>query len=45
MTILAANLAEDSLLLNKWFAENHMKANPDKLQAIAVVLKTFVMKI
>ena len=33
---LVANLAEDSLLLNKWFAENHLKANPDKFQTIAV---------
>ena len=33
---LIANLAEDSLMLIKWFADNHMKANPDKFQAIAV---------
>ena len=24
------NLVEDCLLLIKWFADNHMKANPDK---------------
>ena len=33
---LVFNLVEDSLRLIKWFAENHMKANPDKFQAIAV---------
>ena len=33
---LIANHAEDSLMLIKWFADNHMKANPDKFQAIAV---------
>ena len=33
---LGTNLAEDSLMLIKWFADNHMKANPDKFQAIAV---------
>ena len=32
---LIANLSEDSLLLIKWFAENHMKAVPDKFQTIA----------
>ena len=33
---LVSNLVEDSLRLIKWFAENHMKANPDKFQALAV---------
>ena len=33
---LIAKLVEDSLLLVKWFAENHMKVNPGKFQAIAV---------
>ena len=37
---LIANLAEDSLMLFKWFADNHMKANPDKFQAIAVGKRT-----
>ena len=37
---LIANLAEDSLMLIKWFADNHMKANPDKFQAIAVGKRT-----
>ena len=37
---LIANLVEDTLLLIKWFAENHMKANPDKFQAIAVGKRT-----
>ena len=32
---LVANLAEDSLMLIKWFAGNHVKANPDKFQAMA----------
>ena len=32
---LIANLVEDSLLLIKWVAENHMKVNSDKFQAIA----------
>ena len=31
---LIANLAEDSLMLIKWFADNHMKANPDKSIAV-----------
>ena len=35
-----AHLAEDSLMLIKWFADNHMKANPDKFQAIAVGKRT-----
>ena len=34
------NLAKDSLMLIKWFADNHMKANPDKFQAIAVGKRT-----
>ena len=33
---LVANLAEDSLLLKKYLAENHLKANLDKFQTIAV---------
>ena len=37
---LIANLAEDSLMLIRWFADNHMKANPDKFQAIAVDKRT-----
>ena len=37
---LIANLAEASLMLIKWFADNHMKANPDKFQAIAVGKRT-----
>ena len=37
---LIANLAEDSLMLIKWFADNHMKANPNKFQAIAVGKRT-----
>ena len=37
---LIANLVEDSLLLTKWFAVNHIKANPDKFQAIAVGKRT-----
>ena len=37
---LIANLAEYSLMLIKWFADNHMKANPDKFQAIAVGKRT-----
>ena len=37
---LIAILAEDSLMLIKWFADNHMKANPDKLQATAVGKRT-----
>ena len=37
---LIANLAESSLMLIKWFADNHMKANPDKFQAIAVGKRT-----
>ena len=37
---LIVNLAEDSLMLIKWFADNHMKANPDKFQAIAVGKRT-----
>ena len=37
---LIANIAEDSLMLIKWFADNHMKANPDKFQAIAVGKRT-----
>ena len=37
---LIANLAEDSLMLIKWFADNYMKANPDKFQAIAVGKRT-----
>ena len=34
------NLVKDSLLLIKWFADNHMKANPDKFQTIAVGKRT-----
>ena len=26
---LVSNIAEDSLNLIKWFADNHMEANPD----------------
>ena len=37
---LIANLAEESLMLIKWFADNYMKANPDKSQAIAVGKRT-----
>ena len=37
---LIANLAEDSLMLIKWFADNHMKADPDKFQAIPVSKRT-----
>ena len=37
---LGTNLAEDSLMLIKWFADNHMKANPDKFQVIAVGKRT-----
>ena len=37
---LIANLAENSLILIKWFADNHMKANPDKFQTIAVGKRT-----
>ena len=37
---LIANLAKDSLMLVKWLADNHMKANPDKFQAIAVGKRT-----
>ena len=37
---LIANLAEDSLMLIKWFGGHHMKANPDKFQAIAVGKRT-----
>ena len=37
---LIANFAEDNLMLIKWFADNHMKANPDKFQAIAVCKRT-----
>ena len=37
---LIENLVKDSLLLIKWFADNHMKANPDKFQAIAVGKRT-----
>ena len=37
---LIKNLAEDRLMLIKWFADNHMKANPDKFQAIAVGKRT-----
>ena len=40
LSILIANLVEDSLLLIKWFAETHMKANPDKFQAITVGKRT-----
>ena len=29
---LIENLVEDSLLLIKWFADNHMKANPEKFK-------------
>ena len=35
-----ANLAEDSLMMIKWFADNHMEANPDKFQTIAVGKRT-----
>ena len=34
------NLVKDSLLLIIWFADNHMKANPDKFQAIVVGKRT-----
>ena len=34
------NLVKDSMLLIKWFADNHMKANPDKFLAIAVCKRT-----
>ena len=37
---LIENLVKDSLLLINWFANNHMKANPDKFQAIAVGKRT-----
>ena len=37
---LFAILVENSLLLIKWFAENHMKANPDQFQPIAVGKRT-----
>ena len=37
---LIENLVNDSLLLIKWFAYNHMEANPDKFQAIAVGKRT-----
>ena len=37
---LIANLAGDSLMLIKWFADNNMKANPDKFQTIAVGKRT-----
>ena len=37
---LIENLVTDSLLLIKWFADNHIKANPDKFQAIAVGKRT-----
>ena len=37
---LIENLVKDSLLLIKWFADNRMKANPDKFQAIAVGKRT-----
>ena len=37
---LITYLAEDSLMLIKLFADNHMKANPDKFQAIAVGKRT-----
>ena len=33
---LLKTFVEDSLLLIKWFADNHMKANPDRFQATAV---------
>ena len=36
---LVSNLAEDSLKLVKW-TDNHMEANPDKFQAIAVGKRT-----
>ena len=37
---LISNLPEDSLMLIIWFADNHMKANPDKFLAIAVGKRT-----
>ena len=37
---LIESLVKDSLLLIKRFADNHMKANPDKFQAIAVRKRT-----
>ena len=37
---LFAILVEDSLLLIKWFAVNHVKANPDQFQTIAVGKRT-----
>ena len=37
---LITNLAGDSLMLIKWSADNHMKANTDKFQAISVGKRT-----
>ena len=36
MKRLIDELVEDSKSLIQWFADNHMKANPGKFQAIAV---------
>ena len=37
---LITNLAEDRLMLIKWFADNYMKANPDTFRTIAVGKRT-----
>ena len=33
-------LEQESSILIKWFSDNHMKANPDKFQAVAIGSKT-----
>ena len=38
---LIAILQSESLILMDWFQENHMQANPDKFQAIAVGKRTY----
>ena len=37
---LVKTLEEESLVLIDWFSKKHMKANPEKLQAIALGRKT-----